>query len=146
MTRDPLNEVSLRVAFFPDCYQEVDGVANTSRQYDTYGNVVLEALASGVPAIVSDSGGPRFVIRPGENGFIAADLQGFVSRVRNLMQNPPLLAAMRTAARAQALSASWDAVFESVYAGYERGLRNGSLAGKKVRPRALPGRVPTRRV
>jgi phosphatidylinositol alpha 1,6-mannosyltransferase len=137
MTRDPLNEVSLRVAFFPDCYQEVDGVANTSRQYDTYGNVVLEALASGVP---------RFVIRPGENGFIAADLQGFVSRVRNLMQNPPLLAAMRTAARAQALSASWDAVFESVYAGYERGLRNGSLAGKKVRPRALPGRVPTRRV
>jgi len=41
--------------------------------------------------------------------------------------------------RAQALSASWDAVFESVYAGYERGLRNGSLAGKKVRPRRPAG-------
>jgi glycosyltransferase involved in cell wall biosynthesis len=119
-------------------YANMDAFVFPSRT-DTYGNVVLEALASGVPAIVTDSGGPRFVIRPGENGFIATDLQGFVSRVRTLIQNPPLLAAMRIAARAQALSASWDAVFESVYAGYERGLRNGSVAGKKVRPRGPAG-------
>ena len=120
-------------------YANMDALVFPSRT-DTYGNVVLEALASGVPAIVSDNGGPRFVIRPGENGFIAADLPGFVSRVRTLMQNPELLAGMRTSARAHAQSASWDRVFESVYAGYERGLRNGSLAGKRIRPRR-PSRV-----
>lgn len=120
-------------------YANMDAFVFPSRT-DTYGNVVLEALASGVPAVVSDSGGPRFVIRPGENGFIAADLEAFVSRVQSLIQNPALLAAMRTSARAHALSASWDSVFESVYAGYERGLRNGSLAGKKIRPRR-PSRV-----
>jgi phosphatidylinositol alpha 1,6-mannosyltransferase len=37
---------------------------------ETLGNVVLEALASGVPSLVSDRGGPQDLIRPGENGFI----------------------------------------------------------------------------
>ena len=30
---------------------------------DTFGNVVLEALASGVPAIVTPDGGPRYIVR-----------------------------------------------------------------------------------
>ena len=33
---------------------------------DTFGNVVLEALASGVPAIVTPDGGPRYIVRDGE--------------------------------------------------------------------------------
>ncbi|MGL1933616.1 MAG: glycosyltransferase [Fibrobacterales bacterium] len=35
---------------------------------DTFGNVVVEALASGTPAIVSDSGGPKDIIESGEYG------------------------------------------------------------------------------
>ncbi len=27
---------ALRVAFFPDCYDEIDGVANTSRQFESF--------------------------------------------------------------------------------------------------------------
>jgi glycosyltransferase involved in cell wall biosynthesis len=37
---------------------------------DTFGNVVLEAQASGLPVIVSDQGGPRELIRDGMSGFI----------------------------------------------------------------------------
>jgi glycosyltransferase involved in cell wall biosynthesis len=37
---------------------------------DTYGNSVLEAQASGLPAIVSDSGGPQEIIVPGETGLV----------------------------------------------------------------------------
>ena len=35
---------------------------------DTFGNVVLEALASGVPAIVTPDGGPRYIVKDGETG------------------------------------------------------------------------------
>ncbi len=42
---------------------------------------------------------------------------------------------MSIAARAQAMTASWDAVFESVHAAYEYGLRAGLQAGKKIRMR-----------
>ncbi len=57
-------------------YANMDIFAFPSRT-DTYGNVVLEALASGVPAVVTDSGGPRFIVRDGETGFVARDPQEF---------------------------------------------------------------------
>jgi phosphatidylinositol alpha 1,6-mannosyltransferase len=84
---------------------------------DTFGNVVLEALASGVPAIVTPDGGPRYIVREGETGRIVPD-EGFTAAVAGLMNQPAMLAAMRTAARDYALTASWDSVFEGVYAGY----------------------------
>jgi phosphatidylinositol alpha 1,6-mannosyltransferase len=108
---------------------------------DTYGNVVLEALSAGVPALVSDRGGPRFIVREGETGFVARGLDEFSYRVMDLARQPELRAQMRTAARQQALAASWDKVFESVYAGYERGLRGALPADKKVR-RVRGGAIP----
>ena len=85
---------------------------------DTFGNVVLEALASGVPAIVTPDGGPRYIVRDGETGRIAPD-EGFAGAIAGLIAEPARLARMRQAARLYALTASWDAVFEGVYAGYE---------------------------
>jgi phosphatidylinositol alpha 1,6-mannosyltransferase len=85
---------------------------------DTYGNVVLEALASGVPAVVTDRGGPRFIVSAGETGFVARDLHDFVGCVQILASERRLLEGMRLAARKQALDASWDHVFEAVYSGY----------------------------
>ena len=105
---------------------------------DTYGNVVLEALASGVPAVVTDGGGPRFIVRPGETGFVARNLEEFCASIQNLAMRPAQRESMRAAARTQAMTASWDAVFESVYAGYEYGLRAGAVAGKRIRMRPGP--------
>src|SRR6185295_10142653 len=46
---------------------------------DTFGNVILEALASGVPCVVSDQGGPKDLIEHGRTGFItrALDVEDF---------------------------------------------------------------------
>jgi phosphatidylinositol alpha 1,6-mannosyltransferase len=85
---------------------------------DTFGNVVLEALASSVPAVVTPDGGPRTIIREGETGRIVPDAE-FSSAVAGILGDPLKHAAMRTAARKYALTASWDAVFEGVYTGYE---------------------------
>jgi phosphatidylinositol alpha 1,6-mannosyltransferase len=85
---------------------------------DTFGNVVLEALASGVPAIVTPDGGPKTIVRDGVTGRIAEDAE-FAAAVAGVLDNPAKHAEMRLAARAHALTMSWDAVFEGVYAGYE---------------------------
>lgn len=130
----------LRGEALATAYANMDVFAFPSRT-DTYGNVVLEALASAVPAVVTNSGGPQFIVRQGETGFIAHDSQEFVSSIRNLSTHPDLLQAMRLSARAQGVTASWDAVFESVYSTYERNLRSSAAAGKKIRMR--PHTVPS---
>ena len=88
---------------------------------DTFGNVVLEALASGVPAIVTPHGGPKYIVRQNETGFVAPD-DGFAQAIATLAQNRPQLDRMRKDARAYALGCSWDAVFDRVYAAYQTAL------------------------
>jgi phosphatidylinositol alpha 1,6-mannosyltransferase len=85
---------------------------------DTFGNVVLEALASGVPAIVTPDGGPKTIVRDHQTGRIVAD-EDFAAAIAAILANPAHHAAMRIAARAYAETASWDSVFEGVYAAYE---------------------------
>lgn len=91
---------------------------------DTFGNVVLEALASGVPAIVTPDGGPSSIIRYGETGLIVDD-QNFSEAVGTLLINTCHLSRMRKEARAQALKSTWDSVFEKIYCTYAGIVENG---------------------
>jgi phosphatidylinositol alpha 1,6-mannosyltransferase len=98
-------------------YADMDAFVFPSHT-DTFGNAVLEALASGVPAIVTRHGGPARIVRNGQTGFICAD-SDFAPAIAALACDPVTHAAMRQRARRHALSASWDAVFENVYSQYE---------------------------
>jgi phosphatidylinositol alpha 1,6-mannosyltransferase len=86
---------------------------------DTFGNVVQEAIASGVPAIVTARGGPKFIVRHDETGFVAENFEDFVKYSLALMDNTEKLLKMKKAARRFAMSRSWDSVFEQVYQAYE---------------------------
>jgi glycosyltransferase involved in cell wall biosynthesis len=68
---------------------------------DTFGNVVIEAQASGLPVIVTDVGGPRENILDGSTGYIvpADDIDGFVSRILEIYDDRDLLVRMRESAR-----------------------------------------------
>ena len=88
---------------------------------DTFGNVVLEALASGVPAVVTPGGGPKYIVQDGVTGFVVED-GGFATAIATLCKNPDRLEEMRLAARQYALGCSWDAVFSGVYRAYQAAL------------------------
>lgn len=89
---------------------------------ETFGNVVQEAISSGVPAIVSNSGGPKFVINEDKNGFVATGFEDFVKYTVELMSNSEKLLKMKQTARQSVLTNSWDSVFEGVYENYNKTL------------------------
>ncbi len=68
---------------------------------DTFGNVVLEAQAAGLPVIVSDAGGPRELMQAGSTGLVfpADDLTELLAALRRLAQSPLLRVRMAQAAR-----------------------------------------------
>jgi len=99
---------------------------------DTFGLVILEAFASGVPAVVTDRGGPQYSVRHGQTGFIAHNFDEFVDSVSRLISQRELLSTMRAAAREQALTTSWDRIFEGMYEAYERCLVESPVESHNV--------------
>jgi phosphatidylinositol alpha 1,6-mannosyltransferase len=79
---------------------------------ETLGNVVLEALASGLPAVVVDRGGPQDLITPGETGYVARSNTpiDLADRVERLLREPELRARMAAAARQSAVERDWDVI------------------------------------
>jgi glycosyltransferase involved in cell wall biosynthesis len=84
---------------------------------DTYGNVVLEAHSSGLPAVVTDMGGPREIIEPGETGIIVGgkDPVALADGIAGLMESPERLRKMAAAARRLAEGRSWKAAFDATW-------------------------------
>ena len=85
---------------------------------ETYGNVIVEAKASGLPAIVSTQGGSAQQIRqPGQDGLQIEghDPATWAAAIASLLENPPARTAMGQAARQQVLSEwpSWQSVLEN---------------------------------
>ena len=76
---------------------------------DTYGNVIAESLASGVPCIVSDQGGPKDLIEHGKTGFItrALDAEDFTRALMQLVNDPALRQAMSQEAHRTVQGRDW---------------------------------------
>jgi glycosyltransferase involved in cell wall biosynthesis len=94
---------------------------------DTFGNVILEAQASGLPVIVTNQGGPQENILPGETGVIvpADDPQALGEAVENLVADPLRLKRMGQAARQFMEDRSFEKAFQETWEMYNHPLHPG---------------------
>ena len=83
---------------------------------ETFGNVTVEALASGLAVLAYDYAAAREYITDGDNGVLAPfdDAEVFVTKARWMVQSPACLPAMRRRAREQAERLSWENVFDDL--------------------------------
>lgn len=79
---------------------------------ETFGLVVLEAMASGLPVIARDQGGPSDIIRNHQTGYLVPpdDLDAFAGLVRRVAADHHLRGALARGARAYADETTWDAI------------------------------------
>ncbi len=77
---------------------------------ESFGNVTLEAMASGLACVCADATGSRSLVVAGETGLLASadDVEAFAAAVTALAQAPALRARMGQASRARAMTFSWD--------------------------------------
>jgi glycosyltransferase involved in cell wall biosynthesis len=95
------------------CYASADVFVFASTT-ETFGNVVTEALASGLVVLAYDYAAGREHVRDGENGFVAAfgDRAAFLTGVHTLLARRADWPAIRAAARKSAESITWSAIFD----------------------------------
>ncbi|MEY2726945.1 MAG: hypothetical protein RLZZ458_2812 [Planctomycetota bacterium] len=87
---------------------------------ETMGNVITEAMASGLPVVAAAAGGVRSLVRHGETGFLFKPGNGdeAAAFVRRLLNDESLRNQMSTAARADAVGRSWSAAVSAVRESY----------------------------
>lgn len=89
---------------------------------ETFGNVILEAHASGLPAVVVDRGGPPDLVEPGETGLIARanDPADFAAKIESLLADPGARRRMGCRAREAASAHDWGAINGRLLESYRR--------------------------
>jgi phosphatidylinositol alpha 1,6-mannosyltransferase len=86
---------------------------------DTFGNVMLEAMASGVPVLAADVGPSREVVPP-DTGWLATPgrADAFASVLRDAVQNRHDVVRRGARAREVALERSWNAIWDALFSDY----------------------------
>lgn len=109
---------------------------------ETFGLVVLEALASGVPAVVMATGGPKYTVEHGKTGFVANNFEEFACYIAELMTHPEMVSSMREAGRRHANESSWSHAFQDIYRTYRLHLTDAKATAASNHTRSLNDSVP----
>lgn len=99
---------------------------------ETFGNVLLEAMAAGLPCVAARAGGPLDFARHNENAWLVAPecADALAGGIDAVLSDAHLRARLGHAARRTACARDWDTVFDDVEARY------GSLIAGRALPRA----------
>lgn len=103
-------------------YATLDVFVHTG-PYETFCQAVQEAMASGVPAIAPDAGGPRDLVHPGKTGFLISphDVEAHTTELRDAVEqlrDPELRAHFAATSRTAVSRRTWPALCEQLMAHY----------------------------
>lgn len=112
----------------PDYYRAADAFVLPTRTGEGFGLVLLEAFASGIPAVATTGGAPEELVRDGRNGLLVppADPAALAAAVVYLYQNRDRAREMGVAARADAEGMSWERCIDRLEAALERAAVGGA--------------------
>jgi len=87
---------------------------------ETFGNVTLEAMASGIPPVCAREGGAYGFVRSGATGLLTEPRDGadLAAKIAYLLDRPEERAAMGRAAVEFAAAQTWERIFDRLFAGY----------------------------
>ena len=111
---------------------------------ETFGQVVQEAMASGLPAVVINQGGVVDLVEDGQTGYICEpDAGAFAAAVQRLRDNPEARARMAHQARCNAEAHPWSAIMAQLEGYYAEALRMSQRAVRVQRSNrfALPIKI-----
>lgn len=105
---------------------------------ETFGNVTLEAMSSGLPAVVADAAGSRDLVEQGVNGFILPPRRTaeFAEHLCLLATHPEIRQRMGHASRQKALHYAWPKVHAGLLANYYEAIADPSVFRLNARRRS----------
>jgi glycosyltransferase involved in cell wall biosynthesis len=110
-------------------YASADAFLFASRT-DTFGQVILEAQASGLPVVAVNEGGPASLIVDGETGLLAAaDADALAERLLRVVHTPLLHERLRKTALAVVRERTWEASLARLAAGYRSAMLRSPAPG-----------------
>ncbi|MEK5382883.1 glycosyltransferase family 4 protein [Niallia sp. FSL W8-0635] len=100
---------------------------------ETFGNVVLEAMACGTPAIVANEGGVKDFVIDNVNGRICEkrNAESFIVAISELLGNEKMRLGMGREARGYALTQSWNSIFDGLLSDYYEVIQSSQKLNKK---------------
>lgn len=102
---------------------------------DAYGNAVQEAMASAVPCVVMNAGGPATIVHHGVTGLVCNTVAELAGGIVELARRPALRTQMGAAARRAALGRSWDQVGATLWQTWREAL--AGRAAQRAEARCL---------
>jgi phosphatidylinositol alpha 1,6-mannosyltransferase len=106
-----------------------------SGPYETFGQTLQEAAASGLPVIAPAAGGPLDLVDDGVTGYLVppGEPDAFTAAVARLAGDPALRRAFGAAGRQKVLGRSWSALTDELLGHYAAVLGTAPARRAKVR-------------